>query len=133
MASKSVADILTSALAEAGIGNVFGLPGGEAVNVLDSIRRSKIDFTLVHHESSAAFMASATARLTGRASACLATLGPGSTNIVTGVAHAYLDRAPVIVITAETPQQNLPSPHSSGSRSWEAFQPDNQSLLSSET
>ena len=109
MASKSVADILTSALAEAGIGNVFGLPGGEAVNVLDSIRRSKIDFTLVHHESSAAFMASATARLTGRASACLATLGPGSTNIVTGVAHAYLDRAPVIVITAETPQQNLPS------------------------
>ena len=108
MASKSVADILISALAEEGIRNVFGLPGGEVVEVLDSIRRSEIDFTLVHHESSAAFMASATARLTGRPSACLATLGPGSANIVTGVAHAYLDRAPVIVITAEASQQLLP-------------------------
>ena len=104
----SVADALIGALAEAGIESVFGLPGGEVVEVLDSIRRSEIDFTLVHHESAAAFMASATARLTGRPSACLATLGPGSTNIVTGVAHAYLDRAPVIVITAETPQQLLP-------------------------
>ena len=108
-AQASVADALIGALAEAGIENVFGLPGGEVVEVLDSIRRFEIDFTLVHHESSAAFMASATARLTGRPSACLATLGPGSTNIVTGVAHAYLDRAPVIVITAETPQQLLPS------------------------
>jgi acetolactate synthase-1/2/3 large subunit len=107
-AQASVADALIGALAEAGTENVFGLPGGEVVEVLDSIRRSEIDFTLVHHESSAAFMASTTARLTGRPSACLATLGPGATNIVTGVAHAYLDRAPVIVITAETPQQLLP-------------------------
>ncbi len=105
---SSVADVLINALAEAGIENVFGLPGGETVEVLDSIRRSEIDFTLVHHESSAAFMASATARLTGRPSACLATLGPGAANLVTGVAHAYLDRAPVIAITAETPQQVLP-------------------------
>ena len=103
-----VAEILVSALEEAGIKNVFGLPGGEAVEVLDSIRRSEIDFTLVHHETSAAFMASATARLTGSPSACLATLGPGSTNMVTGVAHAYLDRAPVIAISAETPDQLLP-------------------------
>lgn len=108
-AFNSVAEVLISALAEAGIDNVFGLPGGEAVGVLDSIRQSEIDFTLVHHESSAAFMASATARLTGQPSACLATLGPGSTNIVTGIAHAYLDRSPVIVITAETPQQVLPA------------------------
>ena len=107
-AQASVADALVAGLAEAGIKNVFGLPGGEVVEVLESIRRSEIDFTLVHHESSAAFMASATARLTGRPSACLATLGPGSTNIVTGVAHAYLDRAPVIVITAGTSQQLLP-------------------------
>jgi acetolactate synthase I/II/III large subunit len=107
-AQASIADVLIGALAEAGIENVFGLPGGEVAEVLDSIRRSEIDFTLVHHESSAAFMASATARLAGRPSACLATLGPGSSNIVTGVAHAYLDRAPVIVITAETSQQDLP-------------------------
>jgi acetolactate synthase-1/2/3 large subunit len=105
----SVADVLINALSEAGVDNMFGLPGGEAVEVLDSIRRSEINFTLVHHESSAAFMASATARLTGHPSACLATLGPGATNIVTGVAHAYLDRAPVIVITAETPKYVLPS------------------------
>ncbi len=104
----SVADVLINALAEAGVDNIFGLPGGEAVEVLDSIRRSEIDFTLVHYESSAAFLASATARLTGRPSACLTTLGPGATNIVTGVAHAYLDRAPVIVITAETPEHVLP-------------------------
>ncbi len=108
-AQASVADALIGALAEAGTENVFGLPGGEEVEILDSIRRSEIDFTLVHHESSAAFMASATARLTGRPSACLATLGPGATNIVTGVAHAYLDRAPVIVITAGTSQQMFPS------------------------
>jgi len=104
----SVADVLTNGLAEAGIGNVFGLPGGETVEILDSIRRSEVEFTLVHRESSAAFMASATARLTGRPSACLTTLGPGATNVLTGVAHAYLDRAPVIVITAETPEQVLP-------------------------
>ena len=53
-------------------------------------------------------MASATARLTGRPSACLAALGPGSTNLATGVAHAYLDRAPVIAITADTPEEKLP-------------------------
>lgn len=107
-AQVSVAEILIGALAEAGINTVFGLPGGETLEVLDSIRRSGIDFTLVHHESSAAFMASATARLTGRPSACMTTFGPGSTNIVTGVAHAYLDRAPVIIITAETPRKVPP-------------------------
>jgi acetolactate synthase-1/2/3 large subunit len=107
-ANISVADVLVGALAAEGIENVFGLPGGEALEVLDSIRRAEIDFTLVHHETAAAFMASTTARLTGRPSACLATLGPGSTNVVTGIAHAYLDRAPVIAITAETSQQVLP-------------------------
>jgi len=104
----SVADILIAGLAEAGIDNIFGLPGGESVEVLDSIRRSEVRFTLVHRESSAAFMASATTRLTGRASACLTTLGPGATNVVTGVAHAYLDRAAVIVITAQNPDYKLP-------------------------
>ncbi|MFQ5922819.1 MAG: thiamine pyrophosphate-binding protein [Anaerolineales bacterium] len=104
----SVADVLVELLAEAGIDNVFGLPGGETVEILDSIRRSGVGFTLVHRECSAAFMASATARLTGRPSACLTTLGPGATNVMTGVAHAYLDRAPVIVITAHTPERMLP-------------------------
>ncbi|MCI0828443.1 MAG: thiamine pyrophosphate-binding protein [Chloroflexi bacterium] len=104
----SVADLLVERLAEANIDNVFGLPGGETVEILDSIRRSGVGFTLVHRECSAAFMASATARLTGRPSACLTTLGPGATNVVTGVAHAALDRTPVIVITAQTPERMLP-------------------------
>lgn len=101
----SLADAVAQALSEAGIRLVFGLPGGETVELLDSIRRSKLDFTLVHHETAAAFMASATARLSGRPSACLATLGPGATNLVTGVAHAHLDRAPVLVITAQISEQ----------------------------
>ncbi|MFQ5924071.1 MAG: thiamine pyrophosphate-binding protein [Anaerolineales bacterium] len=105
---STVADVLISEFAKAGIDNIFGLPGGETVEVLDSIRRSELDFTLVHRESSAAFMASATARLTGRPSACLTTLGPGATSAATGVTHAFLDRAPVIVITAQTPERMLP-------------------------
>jgi acetolactate synthase-1/2/3 large subunit len=104
----SVADLMVRSLADAGIDNIFGLPGGETVEVLDSIRRSEIEFTLVHRESAAAFMASATARLSRRPSACLSTLGPGATNLVTGVAHAYLDRDPVIAITAQATEGRFP-------------------------
>ena len=89
----SVADVLASCLQEAGLDKVFGLPGGENLEVLDALRRKGFEFFLVHRESSAVFMASATARLTGRPAACLTTLGPGATNAVTGVAHALLDRA----------------------------------------
>lgn len=104
----TVAELLAETLQAAGITTIFGLPGGENVAVLDAFRRYGLRFVLVRNESSAVFMADATARLTGKPSACLTTLGPGAANAVAGVAHAYLDRAPILVITAQTPDQLLP-------------------------
>lgn len=105
---ETVADVLAAGLQQAGVEIVFGLPGGETVEVLDAMRRCGIRFELVHDESSAVFMADATARLTGKPGVCLTTLGPGATNAMAGVAHAYLDRAPVLVITAQKPDHLLP-------------------------
>src|SRR6266545_4423835 len=99
--SQTVADVLAAELRECGVEYVFGLPGGENVQVLDAIRRAGIQYILVHHESSAVFMADATARLTGKPGVCMTTLGPGAANAVAGLAHAYLDRAPVLVLTAQ--------------------------------
>ena len=103
----SVADVLAQTLRESGIDIVFGLPGGENVEVVDSLRRHNIRFVLVHNESSAVYMADVTARLTGRPGVCLTTLGPGATNAMAGVGHAWLDRAPVLILTAHTPEHLL--------------------------
>lgn len=99
----TVAEVIADELFLAGITTVFGLPGGENLPLLDALRRKKINFVLVRNESSAVFMADVTARLTGFPSAVLTTLGPGATNAYVGLAHAYLDRSPVLLITAETP------------------------------
>ena len=99
---RSVADALAEALVVNGVEVVFGLPGGENTEVLDAIRNHGIDFVLVHNESSAVFMADAYARLTGRPGVCLTTLGPGAANATVGLAHAYLDRSPVLLITAQS-------------------------------
>ena len=80
---------------------VFGVPGEETVDLNESLSRSSIAFVPVRHEQAAAFMADAYGRLTGRAGVCLATLGPGATNLMTGVADAFLDRAPVVVLTGQ--------------------------------
>ena len=85
---KTVADVLVETLQAAGIDTVFGLPGGENVAVMDALRRYGLRFVLARHESSAVFMADATARLTGKPGVCLTTLGPGAANAVAGVAHA---------------------------------------------
>lgn len=105
---ETVGDALARGLKEAGIEVVFGMPGGESVEVLDALRRRGIWFVLVHNEPSAVFMADATARLTGKPGACLTTLGPGAANAVVGVAHAYLDRSPVLLVTAQTPDRLRP-------------------------
>jgi acetolactate synthase-1/2/3 large subunit len=81
---------------------VFGLPGGENVEVLDALRRQGVEFVLVRNESSAIFMADTHARLTGSVGVALTTLGPGAANAYAGMAHAYLDRSPVLLITAQT-------------------------------
>ena len=102
---ETVADALIEGLQDAGIDVVFGLPGGENVQVLDAIRRKGMRFELVASESSAAFMADATARLGGRPGVCLTTLGPGAVNAVAGIANAYLERAPVLIITSQMPNE----------------------------
>lgn len=100
---QTIADAIAVALIDAGVETVFGLPGGEVVAVLDALRRNNIRFVLCHNESSAVFMADATARITGKPGVCLTTLGPGAVNAAAGVAHAHLDRAPVLIITAQMP------------------------------
>jgi acetolactate synthase-1/2/3 large subunit len=97
----TVAESVAAHLRAAGVEFVSGLPGGENVELLDALRRAGLRFVLTHHESSAVFMADATARLTGKPGVCLTTLGPGAANAIAGVAHAYLDRAPVLVLTAQ--------------------------------
>ncbi len=103
----TVAETLVAHLVAAGVETVFGLPGGENVQVMEALRRAGLRFVLVRNENSAVFMADASARLTGKPGVCLTTLGPGATNAVAGVAHAYLERAPLIIITAETPDHLL--------------------------
>ena len=104
---QTVADALARALRQAGIQRVFGLPGGENTALLEALQGESIDFHLVRNESSALFMADATARLTARPGVSLTTLGPGATNAYVGVAHAFLDRSPVLALTAQSPQHFL--------------------------
>ena len=96
----TVADFIADQLASSGVERVYGLPGGENVEILDAIRRRDIEFILVKNESSACFMAATDARLSGGIGVALTTLGPGAANAFAGIAHAYLDRAPLLLITA---------------------------------
>lgn len=98
----TVAEYLAEQLGQAGVTTVYGLPGGENVEVLDAIRQRGIEFILVKNESSACFMADVHARLTGTIGVALTTLGPGATNAYVGLAHCYLERSPVLLITAQS-------------------------------
>jgi len=94
------AEALASALREAGVEVMFGLPGGEILDFIEAARRAGIRFLLTRHEATAAFMADVTGQITRRPGVCVSTLGPGAVNMTLGVANAYLDRSPVIAITA---------------------------------
>jgi len=96
---KTTAQVLVDCLEAEGVDVMFGIPGEETLDLMFAIRDSKIRFIPVRHEQGAAFMADVYGRLTGRAGVCLSTLGPGATNLVTGVADAYLDGAPLVAIT----------------------------------
>jgi len=100
---STVARLIGQRLHAAGIRHVFGHPGGEVVDLIEGFRAASLQFVLAKHETGAAFMAEAMASSTGLPGACLATLGPGATNLVTGLAHAYLDRAPLIALTGQLP------------------------------
>jgi len=95
------AEVLAAVLRDAGVRRLFGHPGGEIVVFLEACRRAGIMFHLIAHEASAAFMADVTGQLTGVPGVCVSTVGPGATNLVTGVANAYLERSPVLAITAQ--------------------------------
>jgi len=94
-------DLLVACLAKEGVDHVFGLPGEEMEDLLFSLRDSGVTFVPTRHEQGAAFMADVHGRLTGEAGVCLSTLGPGATNLLTGVADAHLDKSPVVAITAQ--------------------------------
>src|SRR5213594_1765532 len=95
------AELLVRCLENEGLKYMFGVPGEENIAVLEAILDSKIHFLQTRHEQGAAFMADVQGRLTGKASVCLATLGPGATNLLTGVADANMDRAPLVAITGQ--------------------------------
>ncbi len=94
-------DLLVKCLETEGITHIFGVPGEENADFMMSLEPSPIEFVLTRHEQGAAFMAEVYGRLTGNPAACLGTLGPGATNLITGVADANMDRAPVLVITGQ--------------------------------
>ena len=94
-------DLLVQCLEREGITHIFGVPGEENADFLISLKDSSIRFVLTRHEQGAAFMAEAYGRLTGDPAVCLGTLGPGATNLITGVADANMDRAPMLVITGQ--------------------------------
>jgi acetolactate synthase-1/2/3 large subunit len=101
MGEMNTADLLIQCLENEGVEYIFGLPGEENLHVLEALKRSSIQFITVRHEQGAAFMADVYGRLTGKAGVCLSTLGPGATNLMTGVADANLDGAPLVAITGQ--------------------------------
>ncbi len=101
--SKKASDLMVEALETEGVEYVFGVPGEENLDLLESLRTSKIKLVLTRHEQGAAFMAATYGRLTGKAGVCLATLGPGATNFATPAAYAHLGGMPLIMITGQKP------------------------------
>ncbi|NJK38885.1 MAG: acetolactate synthase large subunit [Oscillatoriales cyanobacterium RM2_1_1] len=97
----NTAELLVKCLENEGVEYVFGLPGEENMAVLEALQHSPIQFITTRHEQGAAFMADVYGRLTGKAGVCLSTLGPGATNLMTGVADANLDGAPLVAITGQ--------------------------------
>ncbi|MDQ3934327.1 MAG: acetolactate synthase large subunit [Actinomycetota bacterium] len=101
MPSRKASDVFVECLEAEGVRHVFGIPGEETLDLNESLASSSVEFVPVRHEQGGAYMADVYGRLTGRAGVCLGTLGPGATNLVTAVADAYLDRAPLVALTGQ--------------------------------
>lgn len=99
------AKLIVETLRAAGVSHGFGIPSGNVLPLLEAMRVGRLPYVLTAHEGSAAFAADVMGRLTGAPGLCIATLGPGATNLTTGVGNAYLDRSPLLAITC-----NLPTP-----------------------
>lgn len=106
---RSTAAATAALLAEAGIDRVFGLPGGEVLVLMDELRRAGIDFVLMRHEANAGLAAAVYGKLRGQPGVVLATLGPGAANLMLPIANAYLDREPLVAITAQIPDEFPPT------------------------
>lgn len=107
MAQRKASDVFVECLEAEGVEYVFGIPGEETLDLNESLADSSIDFVPVRHEQGGAYMADAYGRLTGRAGVCLGTLGPGATNLVTAVADAFLDRAPLVALTGQADVERM--------------------------
>jgi len=94
-------DLLVAALENEGVERIFGIPGEENLDVVESIRKSSIQLVLTRHEQAAAFMAATHGRLTGKPGVCISTLGPGALNLSTGAAYALLGAMPMVMITGQ--------------------------------
>ena len=102
-------DIVIQSIIDEGVDLVFGYPGGQVINLYDSLYKykDKIKHVLTCHEQSAAHAADGYARATGKVGVCIATSGPGATNLVTGIATAYMDSIPLVAITGNVPMNLL--------------------------
>ena len=104
----TVADVLVDGLRRAGVSRIFGVPGGGSnLEVLEAARAAELPFVLCHQESSACIMAAVSGELTGAPGAVLSTLGPGVSASATGLAHAFLDRSPLIYLSDRHPRAAL--------------------------
>ncbi len=100
-AKRKASDLFVECLEAEGVKHVFGIPGEETLDLNESLADSSIDFVPVRHEQGGAYIADVYGRLTGHAGVCLGTLGPGASNLVTAVADAFLDRAPLVALTGQ--------------------------------
>ncbi len=107
MAPRRASDVFVECLEAEGVEYVFGIPGEETLDLNESLANSSVQFVPVRHEQGGAYMADAYGRLTGRAGVCLGTLGPGATNLVTAVADAFLDRAPLVALTGQSDLERM--------------------------
>lgn len=97
------AEILIKSLEQEGVDTIFGYPGGQVIPIYDALYDAELNHYLVRHEQGAAHAADGYARATGKPGVCLATSGPGATNLVTGIANAYMDSVPMVAITGQVP------------------------------
>src|SRR3954463_2346041 len=107
MATRRASDVFVECLEAEGVKHVFGIPGEETLDLNESLADYSVQFVPVRHEQGGAYMADVYGRLTGRAGVCLGTLGPGALNLVTAVADAYLDRAPLVAITGQADLERM--------------------------
>jgi acetolactate synthase-1/2/3 large subunit len=107
LSARRASDVFVECLEAEGVRYVFGIPGEETLDLNESLADSSVSFVPVRHEQGGAFMADMYGRLTGRAGVCLGTLGPGATNLVTAVADAFLDRAPLVALTGQADVERM--------------------------